>query len=135
MNASAQKWCEGQRRDSRTVPSFSTLRISFSFFLIRHTARVYVYSGAGPYTGGAGGPCPPRNLRSRFSHKGDPYDFGEILKFGGLGPPVIENWALPPPSLNPVYGPALGGETEATGTGISNGFEWHPPIGSGYDFD
>ena len=38
-----------------------------------------------------------RNLRFRFSHKGDPYDFGEILRFGDLGPPVVENWALPPP--------------------------------------
>ena len=62
-------------------------------------------ASSGPYTGGAGGPRPPRNLRSRFLHKGDPYDFGEILRFGGLGPPVVENWALPPPSLNPVYGP------------------------------
>ena len=49
--------------------------------------------------GGAGGHAPLRNLRYRFSHKGDPYsyDFGEILKFGGLCSPAVgENWALPP---------------------------------------
>ena len=48
-----------------------------------------------PYTGGQGGHG-PRNLRSRFAHKGDPYDFGEILRLGGLAPPVVENWALAP---------------------------------------
>ena len=49
--------------------------------------------------GGPGEPWPPPEiLRSRFAHKGDPYDFGGILRFGGLGPPPsskIGPW--PPP--------------------------------------
>ena len=65
---------------------------------------------AGPYTGGArGGHAPPRNLRSGFHIRGDPYDFGGILRFGDLGPPRRRKLGLgPPPSLNPVYGPAGG---------------------------
>ena len=42
--------------------------------------------------------APSRNLRSRFAHKGDPYDFGRILRFGGLGPlPSSKIGPWPPP--------------------------------------
>ena len=59
---------------------------------------------------GQGGHAPPPEIGGPGSHiRGDPYDFGEIFRFGGLAPPpVVENWALaPPPSLNPVYEPGV----------------------------
>ena len=59
--------------------------------------RIYRGTMAGSRPIYRGGPWPPsRNLRSRFAHKGDPYDFGGTLRFGGLAPPVVENWTLAP---------------------------------------
>ena len=47
----------------------------------------------GLYTGGQGG---HGEIRGPDYHiRGDPYYFGEILKFGAL-PPLAENWVLPP---------------------------------------
>ena len=84
----------GQRPHSRcridSSPLSPTLA-TFRYTEIRTPARNYEkVPGPGQL------PAPPPECEVPIFTKGDPYDFGEILKFGALPTPVAENWALPP---------------------------------------